>query len=69
MSQIRRILKTDFQLTAVVADADYVSTAAFRRGLEQLGLRYGVAIWKRQPCQKPESTNTRTRAPTKFQSP
>lgn len=44
LSHIRRVLKTGFQLTAVVADAEYGSTAAFRRGLEQLGLRYGVAI-------------------------
>lgn len=44
LSHIRRVLKAGFQLTAVVADADYGSTAAFRRGLEQLGLRYGVAI-------------------------
>lgn len=44
LSHIRRTLKAGFQLTAVVADADYGSTAAFRRGLEQLGLRYGVAI-------------------------
>ena len=44
LSHIRRVLKAGFQLTAVVADADYGSTAAFRRGLEQQGLRYGVAI-------------------------
>jgi SRSO17 transposase len=44
LSHIRRALKAGFQLTAVVADADYGSTAAFRRGLERLGLRYGVAI-------------------------
>src|SRR5206468_3591110 len=44
LSHIRRTLKAGFQLTAVVADAEYGSTAAFRRGLEQLGLRYGVAI-------------------------
>jgi len=44
LSHIRRIVKAGFALTAVVADADYGSTAAFRRGLEQLGLRYGVAI-------------------------
>lgn len=44
LSHIRRILRAGFQLTAVVADADYGSTAAFRRGLEQLGLRYGVAV-------------------------
>jgi SRSO17 transposase len=44
LSHIRRILKAGFQLTAIVVDADYGSTAAFRRGLEQMGLRYGVAI-------------------------
>jgi SRSO17 transposase len=44
LAHVRRVLKAGFQLTAVVADADYGSNAAFRRGLERLGLRYGVAI-------------------------
>ena len=44
LAHIRRVLKADFQLTAVLADADYGSNALFRRGLERLGLRYGVAI-------------------------
>lgn len=44
MSHIRHLLKVGFHPTAVVTDADYGSTAAFRRGLEHLGLRYGVAI-------------------------
>ena len=44
LSHVRRVRKAGFTITAVVADADYGSTAAFRRGLEQLGLRYGVAI-------------------------
>jgi SRSO17 transposase len=44
LSHVRRVLHAGFQLTAVVADADYGSTAGFRRGLERLGLRYGVAI-------------------------
>jgi len=44
LSQIRRLLKAGFSMTAVVADTDYGSTAAFRRGLEHLGLRYAVAI-------------------------
>lgn len=44
LAQVRHALKGGFQLTGVVADADYGSTAAFRRGLEHLGLRYGVAI-------------------------
>ena len=44
LSHIRQVLKAGFALTAVMADADYGSTTAFRRGLEPLGLRYGVAI-------------------------
>jgi len=44
LAHIRHVIKDGFQLTAVVADADYGSTAAFRGGLERLGLRYGVAI-------------------------
>ena len=44
LAHIRQVLKAGFQLTAVVADADYGSTAAFRSGLERLGLRYAVAI-------------------------
>ena len=44
LAHIRHVRKAGFHLTAVVADADYGSTAAFRGGLERLGLRYGVAI-------------------------
>jgi len=44
LAHLRQLLKAGFQPTAVVADTDYGSTAAFRRGLERLGLRYGVAI-------------------------
>jgi SRSO17 transposase len=44
LAQIRTILKAGFTLTGVVVDADYGSNAAFRAGLERLGLGYGVAI-------------------------
>ena len=44
LAHIRRVLKAEFELLAVVADADYGSNALFRRGLERLGLRYGLAI-------------------------
>ena len=44
LAHVRQVRKAGFLLTAVVADADYGSTAGFRRGLEQMGLRYGVAI-------------------------
>jgi SRSO17 transposase len=44
LSHVRRVLRAGFQILAVVADADYGSTVGFRRGLDKLGLRYGVAI-------------------------
>ena len=44
LSHIRQVLQAGFALTAVVADADYGSNGPFRRGLERLGVRYGVAI-------------------------
>ena len=44
LAHIRRVLKADFALSAVVADADDGSHAPFRCGLERLGLRYGLAI-------------------------
>ena len=44
LAQVRAILQAGFAITAVVVDADYGSNAAFRAGLERLGLAYGVAI-------------------------
>jgi SRSO17 transposase len=44
LSHIRQVLKAGFTITAVVTDADYGARAAFRRGLERLGLRYGIAL-------------------------
>ncbi len=44
LAHVRAILQAGFALDGVVVDADYGSIAAFRRGLERLGLRYGVAI-------------------------
>jgi len=44
LAQVRTILDAGFTLTGVVVDADYGSNAAFRAGLERLGLAYGVAI-------------------------
>ena len=62
LAHIRHVLKAGFQLTAVVADADYGSTAAFRRGLERLGLRYGVAIRWFLVMGTPGAPRTRTAA-------
>jgi SRSO17 transposase len=44
LAQVRRLLTRGFTFTAVLADADYGSTAAFRAGLERLGLRYAVGV-------------------------
>ncbi len=62
LAQIRHVLKAGFHLTAVVADADYGSTAAFRSGLERLGLRYGVAIRWFLVMETPGARRTRTAA-------
>jgi SRSO17 transposase len=44
LSHIRQVLKAGFTITAVVTDADYGARTGFRRGLERLGLRYGIAL-------------------------
>jgi SRSO17 transposase len=44
LAHVRLVRKAGFTLTGVVVDADYGSNAAFRDGLERLGLRYAVAI-------------------------
>lgn len=44
VAQVRLLLKAGFTFRAVLADADYGTNGAFRRALERLGLRYGVAI-------------------------
>lgn len=44
LAQIRTVRQAGFTITGVVVDADYGANAAFRAGLERLGLAYGVAI-------------------------
>ena len=44
LAHVRTVLKAGFTVTGVVVDADYGSNAAFRDGLERLGLCYAVAI-------------------------
>jgi SRSO17 transposase len=44
LAHVRTVLQAGLTLTAVVADADYGSTAQFRAGLERLGLAYVLAI-------------------------
>ena len=50
LAQVRAILQAGFTITGVVVDADYGSNAAFRAGLERLGLPYGVAIRGEATC-------------------
>jgi SRSO17 transposase len=44
LAQIRAVPQAGFTITGVVVDADYGANAAFRAGVERLGLAYGVAI-------------------------
>jgi SRSO17 transposase len=60
LAQVRAILKAGFTLTGVVVDADYGSNAAFRAGLERLGLAYGVAIRGDATFTLPDGPDTHT---------
>ena len=44
LSHIRTVKQAGLAIDAVVADADYGTTTAFRTGLERMGLRYAVAV-------------------------
>jgi SRSO17 transposase len=44
LGHVRQILRADFRVPSVLADADYGSTAGLRHGLERVGLWYAVAI-------------------------
>lgn len=44
LAHVRQVQRAGFAIDAVVADADYGTTTAFRTGLERLGLRYAVAV-------------------------
>lgn len=43
LAHVREVRKSGLTIEAVVADADYGTTTAFRTGLERMGLRYAVA--------------------------
>jgi SRSO17 transposase len=46
LAHVRQVRQAGLAIDAVVADADYGTTTAFRTGLERLGLRYAVAVRK-----------------------
>lgn len=62
LAQVRAILDAGFTLTGVVVDADYGSNAAFRAGLERLGLPYGVAIRGQVVCTVVDAAVTQSAA-------
>ncbi len=44
LGHVREVRAAGFEIDAVVADADYGTTTAFRTGLERQGLRYAVVV-------------------------
>jgi SRSO17 transposase len=44
VAHVREVRRAGVTIEAVVADADYGTTTAFRAGLERMGLRYAVAV-------------------------
>jgi len=59
LSHVREIRNAGFDIDAVVADADYGTTTAFRTGLERLGLRYAVAVRGQLKAWVPGATTAR----------
>ena len=55
-----QVQKAGFDIEAVVADADYGTTTAFRTGLERMGLRYAVAVRGQLKAWAPGATTART---------
>jgi SRSO17 transposase len=51
LAQVRAILQAGFTITGVAVDADYGGNAAFRAGLERLGLPYRMAIRGEALCE------------------
>ena len=62
LAQVRTVLQAGFTITGVVVDADYGTNAAFRAGLERLGLAYGVAIRGGATCAVEGVTGTHSAA-------
>lgn len=60
LAQVRTVLQAGFTLTGVVVDTDYGTNAAFRAGLERLGLASGVAIRGEATCAVPGVPGTHT---------
>lgn len=69
LAQVRQVRKAGFTIEAVVGDAEYGRVAAFRRGLEREGLRYGLAIPWCLTMWTPGSTRTRTAGQVAAQTP
>ena len=60
LAHLRAVRRAGFRVTAVVADADYGTNAAFRRGVEKMGLHYAVALRGDVTAWTPHATRPRT---------
>ena len=58
LAHIRTVVQAGLTIEAVVADADYGTTTAFRTGLERLGLRHAVAVRELLHAWAPGATTT-----------
>ena len=58
LAHVRQVRQAGLVIDAVVADADYGTTTAFRTGLERLGLRYAVAVRKLLQVWAPGATTS-----------
>jgi len=58
LAHIREVQNAAFAIEAVVADADYGTTTAFRTGLERMGLRYAVAVRGKLKAWAPGATTS-----------
>jgi SRSO17 transposase len=58
LAHVRQVRQAGLGIDAVVADADYGTTTAFRTGLERLGLRYAVAVRKLRQVWAPGATTS-----------
>ena len=50
LAEVPTVLQAGFTITGVVVDADCGNNAAFRAGLERLGLAYSVAVRGKATC-------------------
>jgi SRSO17 transposase len=60
LAHVRTVKRAGLAIEAVVADADYGTTTAFRTGLERMELRYALAARSHLTAWTPRATTART---------